>query len=173
MRAHFFKRKQGHTELFGDLRPPGSGNVVAPQKHERRTDAALDRHAAHLAGALPIGLVGSGPIEHRAVLTSVRADAQIGAAPIPLRERVDLQHVDPLLCATGEIVLPIGQLDTRERAPARVCQPEPRPTVEREPVGTVIHRKLAKRHNMSLLMISLSTCTMTELLLEQQTVNEP
>ena len=146
MGADLVERHDGRAELLRDHRPPRTRDVVAPQQDERRADTMLDRHPAHPSRALPIRLVGGRPVEHRPVLAGVRVDAEVWAAAIPLRKRIDLQHVDALLRATREVVLPIGQLDAGEGAPARIRQPKPWPPVEREAVLAVIHRELAKSH---------------------------
>ena len=146
MGADLVERHDGRAELLRDHRPPRTRDVVAPQQDERRADTILDRHPAHLSGALPIRLVGGRPVEHRPVLAGVRVDAEVRATAIPLRKRVDLQHVDALLRSTREVVLPIGQFDAGKGAPARIRQPKPRLPVEREAVLAVIHRELAKSH---------------------------
>ena len=63
----------------------------------------------------------------------------------------DVYKRQALLRATREVVLPIGQLDAGKGTPARICQPEPGPPVEREAIFAVVHRELAKCHGISLL----------------------
>ena len=78
------------TAMLGNLGAPGTGHVVAPHKHECRTNAVFDGSAAHSSSAVPVHLVGTGPIKMYAVLAGIGPNTQIGAAAIPLRQRVDL-----------------------------------------------------------------------------------
>lgn len=110
------------TATLSNLGAPGTGHVVAPHKHECRTNAVLDGSAAHGSSTVPVRLVGTGPIKMHAVLAGIGPNAQIGTAAVPLRQRVDLQHVHALLGATGQIVVPIGLGNARKRAPARIGQ---------------------------------------------------
>ena len=131
---------------LGDLGTPGTGHVVAPHKHERRTDAVLDGSTAHGGGAVPICLVGTGPIKVHAVLAGIGPNAQVGAAAIPLRQRVDLQHVHALLGTAGQVVVPVVLGDARKCAPARIGKPKERLAVAEEPVLTGIDGQFSQAH---------------------------
>ena len=134
------------TAMLGNLGAPGTGHVVAPHKYERRTNAMLDGSATHGSGAIPVRLVGTGPIKMHAVLAGIGPNAQIGAAAIPLRQRVDLQHVHALLGATGQIVVPIGLGNARKRAPARIGKPKERFALAQKAVLTTVNGQLSQTH---------------------------
>ena len=134
------------TAMLGNLGAPGTGHVVAPHEHERRTNAVLDGSAAHSSGTIPVRLVGSGPIKMHAVLAGIGPNAQIGAAAIPLRQRVDLQHVHALLGATGQIVVPIGLGNARKRAPARIGKPKERFALTQKAVLATVGSQLSQTH---------------------------
>ena len=134
------------TATLGNLGAPGTGHVVAPHEHDRRADAVLDGSAAHGSGAVPIGLVGLGPIKVHAILTGVGPNAQIGAAAVPLWQRVDLQHVHALLGATGQIVIPVGLGDAGKRTPARIGKPKERLALAQKTVLTTVDGQLSQTH---------------------------
>ena len=134
------------TATLGNLGAPGTGHVVAPHEHERRADAVLDGSAAHGSGAVPIGLVGPGPIKVHAILAGIGPNTQIGAAAIPLRQRVDLQHVHALFGAAGQIVIPVGLGNAGKCAPARVGKPKERLALAQKTVLTTVDGQLSQTH---------------------------
>ena len=134
------------TATLGNLGTPGTGHVVAPHEYERRTDAVLDGSAAHGSGAVPVCLVGTGPIKVHAILAGIRPNTQIGAAAIPLRQRVDLQHVHALLGASGQIVIPVGLGNAGKCAPARVGKPKERLALAQKTVLTTVDGQLSQTH---------------------------
>ena len=131
---------------LGNLGAPGAGHVVAPHEHECRTNAVLDGSAAHGSSAVPVRLVGAGPIKMHAVLAGIGPNTQIGAAAIPLRQRVDLQHVHALLGATGQIVVPIGLGNARKRAPARIGKPKERFALAQKAILATVNGQLSQTH---------------------------
>ena len=131
---------------LGDLGTPGTGHVVAPHKHERRTDAVLDGSTAHGGGAVPICLVGAGPIKVHAILAGIGPNAQVGTAAIPLRQRVDLQHVHALLGTAGQVVIPVVLGDARKCAPARIGKPEERFALAQKAVLATVDGQLSQTH---------------------------
>jgi len=134
------------TATLGDLSAPGTGHVVAPHEHERRTNAVLDGSAAHGGGAIPIRLVGLRPIKAHAILAGIGPNAQIGAAAIPLRQRVNLQHVHALLGAAGQIVVPVGLGDAGKRTPARIGKPKERLALAQKTVLTTVDGQFSQTH---------------------------
>lgn len=134
------------TATLSNLGAPGTGHVVAPHKHECRTNAVLDGSAAHGSSTVPVRLVGTGPIKMHAVLAGIGPNAQIGTAAVPLRQRVDLQHVHALLGATGQIVVPIGLGNARKRAPARIGKPKERFALAQKAVLTTVNGQLSQTH---------------------------
>ena len=146
MGTDFLARHNLGTAMLSDLGAPGAGHVVAPHKHECRTNAVLDGSATHGSGAIPVRLVGAGPIKMHAILAGIGPNAQIGAAAIPLRQRVDLQHVHALLGATGQIVVPIGLGNARKRAPARIGKPKERLALAQKTVLTTVDGQFSQTH---------------------------
>ena len=144
--ANLLTRHNLGTATLGDLGTPGTGHVVAPHEHERRTNAVLDGRAAHGGGTIPIRLVGAGPIKVHAILAGVGPNAQIGAAAIPLRQRVDLQHVHALLGAAGQIVIPVGLGNAGERTPARIGKPKERLALAQKAIPTTVNGQLSQTH---------------------------
>ena len=134
------------TATLGDLSAPGTGHVVAPHEHERRANTVLDGSAAHGGGAIPIRLVGLRPIKAHAILAGIGPNTQIGAAAIPLRQRVDLQHVHALLGAAGQIVVPVGLGDAGKRAPTRVGKPKERLALAQKTVLTTVDGQFSQTH---------------------------
>ena len=146
MGANLLTRHNLGTATLGDLGTPGTGHVVAPHEHERRTNAVLDGHAAHGGGTIPIRLVGAGPIKVHAVLAGIGPNAQIGTAAIPLRQRVDLQHVHALLGTAGQVVVPVVLGDARKCAPARIGKPEERFALAQKAVLATVDGQLSQTH---------------------------
>ena len=134
------------TTTLGNLGAPGTGDVVAPHEHERRTNAVLDGSAAHGSGAVPIGLVGLGPIKVHAILAGIGPNAQIGAAAIPLRQRVDLQHIHALLGTTGQVVVPVGLGNTGKCTPARVSKPKERLALAQKAILATVNGQFSQTH---------------------------
>ena len=134
------------TATLGNLGAPGTGHVVAPHEHERRADAVLDGSAAHGSGAVPVCLVGTGPIKVHAILAGVGPNTQIGAAAIPLRQRVDLQHVHALLGAARQIVIPVGLGNAGKCAPARIGKPKERLALAQKTILTTVDGQLSQTH---------------------------
>ena len=81
-----------------------------------------------------------------AVLAGIGPNAQIGTAAVPLRQRVDQQHVHALLGATGQIVVPIGLGNARKRAPARIGKPKERFALAQKAVLTTVNGQLSQTH---------------------------
>ena len=144
--ANLLARHNLGTATLGNLGTPGAGHVVAPHEHERRTNAVLDGSAAHVGGAVPVRLVGTGPIKVHAVLAGIGPNTQIGAAAIPLRQRVDLQHVHALLGAAGQIVVPVGLGDAGKRTPARIGKPKERLALAQKAILTTINGQFSQTH---------------------------
>ena len=144
--ANLLARHNLGTATLGNLGTPGTGHVVAPHKHERRTNAVLDGSAAHGSGAVPIGLVGLGPIKVHAILAGIGPNAQIGAAAIPLRQRVDLQHIHALLGTTGQVVVPVGLGNAGKCTPARVGKPKERLALAQKAIPTTVDGQLSQTH---------------------------
>ena len=106
----------------------------------------LDGSAAHGGGAIPILLVGTGPIKMHAILAGIGPNAQIGAAAVPLRQRVDLQHVHALLGTAGQVVIPIRLGNARKRAPARIGKPKERLAVAQKAILTTVNGQRSQTH---------------------------
>ena len=134
------------TATLGNLGAPGTGHVVAPHEHKRRTNAVLDGSAAHGSSAVPVCLVGTGPIKVHAIIAGIGPNAQIGAAAIPLRQRVDLQHVHALLGAAGQIVVPVGLGNTGKCAPARIGKPKERLALAQKAIPTTVNGQFSQTH---------------------------
>ena len=144
--ANLLARHNLGTATLGNLSAPGTGHIVAPHEHERRTNAVLDGSAAHGSSAVPVCLVGLGPIKAHAILAGIGPNTQIGAAAIPLRQRVDLQHVHALLGAASQIVVPVGLGDAGKRTPARIGKPKERLALAQKTVLATIDGQLSQTH---------------------------
>ena len=146
MGTNLLARHNLGTTTLGNLGAPGTGHVVAPHEHKRRTNAVLDGGATHVGRTIPVRLVGARPIKMHAILAGIGPNAQIGAAAIPLRQRIDLQHVHALLGAAGQIVIPIRLGNARKRAPARVGKPKERLALAQKAILATINGQRSQTH---------------------------
>ena len=144
--ANLLTRHNLGAATLGNLGAPGTGHVIAPHKHERRTNAVLDGSAAHGSGTVPVLLVGTGPIKVHAILAGIGPNAQVGAAAIPLRQRVDLQRVHALLGTAGQVVVPVVLGNARKCAPARIGKPKERFALAQKAVLATVGSQLSQTH---------------------------
>jgi len=146
MGANLLARHNLGTTTLSNLSAPGTRHVIAPHKDERRTNAVLDGGATHVGRTIPVRLVGARPIKMHAILAGIGPNTQIGAAAIPLRQRVDLQHVHALLGATGQIVIPVGLGNAGKCTPARIGKPKERLVLTQKAIPTTVNGQFSQTH---------------------------